>query len=351
MVSTKLLVGAAAVAVLITGAIAQTTSRIERINDPSTQQNSERSTEAPKKKVRTVYPNTQNAEQAVRESKSATGRADASKPGDVTPLPNAQPQPSAPASVTQAPSIPNPPTKAASESAPTATAQQSNTPSQPAAQPAPQERSGIVALDTQQQTSIGQAIARHDVKPLANVAFSMAVGTKVPSPVQLRALPADVATFVPQYRGYSYFAVEEQVVIVNPGTQEIVAIVPYTGAAPATRTVDAAPAARAAETSTAKARETPPAKSRKHVARKPTVSRPVKLNTGEQAVTRGTVTEHRRHSTEQRDATRSVRRQEYRERAPRAVTVEEYDEPVYREVAPRPRGFFGFFGGNADDDD
>ena len=94
---TNLLLGAAAVGVLITGAIAQTTSNIERIKDPAGQQNTARETE-PKKNVRTVYPNTQNAEQAAQQSKTAQGAADASKrqPGDAAPLPNAQ-QPSSPA--------------------------------------------------------------------------------------------------------------------------------------------------------------------------------------------------------------------------------------------------------------
>src|SRR6476659_5910639 len=51
---TSLLLGAAAVGVLITGAIAQTSSNIERIKDPAGHQNATPATE-PKKNVRTVY--------------------------------------------------------------------------------------------------------------------------------------------------------------------------------------------------------------------------------------------------------------------------------------------------------
>jgi len=413
-VRTNLLFGAAAVGVLITGAIAQTSSGIERIKDAAghskslstggeagksashTNQNGApaQQTSQPKKTVRTVYPNTQNAEQAVRDSKTAHGKAEASKPGDVTPLSTAQqpanqantaspaqtPQQNAQASSTQsAPvpgtqqSTPTPSTQTTQAStpapapsaqpttapqpttpqpAPTATAQQSTTTPQPA-QAAHQGSSGVIALDTQQQTSIGEAIARHNVKPLTNVTFSMAVGAKVPAAIQLRALPSDVATFVPQYRGYSYVVVEEQMVIVDPATQAIVAIVPYTASTVATRVAEPAPAPPAVETHTAKSREIHTAKPRKSVAQKPMVTRSVNLNTEEKSETR-------HPATEQRETTRSVSKREYREReavvhgyrarAPRGVTVEEQDEPVYRQVVPRPRGFFDFFRGNDDDD-
>ena len=190
----------------------------------------------------------------------------------------------------------------------------------------------MIALDTQQQTSIGQAMAQRGFKPLTNVTFSIAVGTKVPAAVQLRALPSDLATFVPQYRGYSFVVVEEQIVIVDPGTHEIVAIVPYTAAAPATRVVD-----------------TP--KPRTAGAEKPMVDRPVNLNTEEKAVSRRPATEQRSKTT------RSVSKRDYREeRAPRTVTIEEsaaqpwpgVPQPPFRrddddEVIVTPRPFFGLF--------
>jgi len=388
---TNLLLGTAAVGLLITGAIAQTSSSIERIKDPAAHQDAE-----PKKNVRTVYPNTQNAEQAIQQSKSARGGADASKqqPGDVTPLSTAQQssapiggkatppaqsqqsvqtpskQPNAPAASTSqttssAQQTPAPaaqttpaagqpasaqtakpvePSNAAAaapqQSAPTATAQQS---ASQASQPSHQGSTGVVALNTQQQTTIGETIAHHNVKPITNVSFSIAVGTKMPTAVQLRALPSDIATLIPQYRGYSYVVVEEQIVVVDPGSHEIVAIVPYTAAAPATRLVESpAPAKHTAE------------KKKPHapVAQKPMVSRSVNLHTDEKR-------QARRPATEKRRTTRSVAKREYREEhAPRAATVEEYADPnpvrVLRsprfvdeeddaDVAPRQGGFFGFF--------
>jgi len=324
--------------------------------------------------VRKVYPNTQNAEQAARESRSAQGKADASKPGDVTPVSNAKQQPSSESAAkapspaaqpaqppqqnaqTQSPQPTRPasaaqstPPSAQAASAPStppsassAAASQASAPAKPvAAQPTPQSNTGVVALDTQQQTSIGHAIAQRGIKPLTNVNFSIAVGTKVPAPVQLRALPADVVTFLPQYRGYSYVVVEEQIVVVNPGSHEIVAIVPFASSAPPTQTV---------ETSTIKTRERSKPKPGA-VAQKPMISRSVNLNTEERGAPR-------RHATEPRATLRTVTKREIREgeraprieveRAPRAVTVEESAAPVYREP-PRRRGFFGFF--RNDDDD
>jgi hypothetical protein len=152
----------------------------------------------------------------------------------------------------------------------------------------------------------------------------MAVGTVVPKSVQLRALPSDLVNFIPQYRGYSYVVVEEQIVIVDPAAHGIVAIVPFTQAAPETRVV-----------------ETDAQKTPAPVAQKPMVSRPVNLNTESRKVSR--------RATEQRKRSQSVTREVREERrTPRTVTIEEYDEPVYRPV-PRPRGFFGLFG-NYDND-
>jgi len=222
-----------------------------------------------------------------------------------------------------------------------------------------------VSLNTEQQTSVGQTIARHNVKPVTNVNFSIAVGTKVPTPVQLRALPSDLATFIPQYRGYSYFVVEEQIVIVDPGAHEIVAIIPYTGSSATAQTLEtsASKPRETVEASTPKPRsvkETSKPKPRS-VVQKPMTTRSVNLNTEDKSVASRHASEPRvtteksatpRHATEQKRATRTVSKREYREReaGPRAVTVEELQEPVYRE-APRRGGFFGLFRTNDDDDD
>jgi hypothetical protein len=44
--------------------------------------------------------------------------------------------------------------------------------------------------------------------------------------VHYAVLPQDIVRIVPQYRGFDYFLVEDEIVIVDPHTLEIVAIIP-----------------------------------------------------------------------------------------------------------------------------
>ena len=72
---------------------------------------------------------------------------------------------------------------------------------------------------------------------MTNVNFALSVGTVVPHDVHLATLPADVVEIVPQYRGYSFFVVKDEIVIVEPQSYKIVATLPYSGS-----TAAAAPA-------------------------------------------------------------------------------------------------------------
>ena len=65
--------------------------------------------------------------------------------------------------------------------------------------------------------------------PVTNVNFSLTVGTAVPRDVRLEPLPADIVEVVPQYRGYSFFAVRDEIVIVEPATMKIVQVLPRSG--------------------------------------------------------------------------------------------------------------------------
>jgi hypothetical protein len=90
-----------------------------------------------------------------------------------------------------------------------------------------------VNINDQQRTRISQSIARLDVKPMTTVNFSISVGTVVPRDVHLATLPADVVEIVPQYRGYSFFVVKDEIVIVEPSSYKIVATLPYSGSSTA----------------------------------------------------------------------------------------------------------------------
>jgi hypothetical protein len=80
-------------------------------------------------------------------------------------------------------------------------------------------------LSTEQRTKITTVIKGEHVQPLANVNFSISVGTRVPRTVSFHPLPAEVVTYYPEWRGYEFILVGDQIVVINPRTLEIVAVI------------------------------------------------------------------------------------------------------------------------------
>jgi hypothetical protein len=79
-------------------------------------------------------------------------------------------------------------------------------------------------LSTEQRTQITSVIKEQRVAPVTNVNFSISVGTRVPRDVTFHTLPERVVTIYPEWRRYKFIIVKEQIVIVDPNTYEIVAI-------------------------------------------------------------------------------------------------------------------------------
>lgn len=79
-------------------------------------------------------------------------------------------------------------------------------------------------LSTEQRTRITTVIREQRIAPVTNVNFSIAVGTRVPRTVSFHPLPVQVVSIYPQWRGYEFILVNEQIVVVNPRTLEIVAV-------------------------------------------------------------------------------------------------------------------------------
>jgi hypothetical protein len=83
-----------------------------------------------------------------------------------------------------------------------------------------------VALSRDQRSKIGATIRKHpSARVTADVNFNISVGATVPRSVHVVAVPEDVVEIVPQYEGYDYIVVGEQVLIVDPNTMEIVAVI------------------------------------------------------------------------------------------------------------------------------
>jgi hypothetical protein len=90
--------------------------------------------------------------------------------------------------------------------------------------------SGRIVVNGQQQGSLSTAIHQRNIQPVTNLNFSVAVGTLVPNSVKLVPVSDDIVAVLPQFRNYSFFVDERQeLVIVDPATKEIAALVPISG--------------------------------------------------------------------------------------------------------------------------
>jgi hypothetical protein len=79
-------------------------------------------------------------------------------------------------------------------------------------------------LSTEQRTEITNVIREQKIQPETNINFSVSVGTRVPQTVHFHPLPATIVSIYPDWRGYEFFLVRDQIIVVNPRTFEIVAI-------------------------------------------------------------------------------------------------------------------------------
>ena len=80
-------------------------------------------------------------------------------------------------------------------------------------------------LSTEQRTKITTVIRNEHAAPVNNVDFDITVGTRVPRErVSLRPLPSEVVSIYPEWRGYEFILVRDQILVVDPKTFEIVAI-------------------------------------------------------------------------------------------------------------------------------
>jgi hypothetical protein len=80
-------------------------------------------------------------------------------------------------------------------------------------------------LSTEQRTKITTVIKSQNVRPATNVNFSISVGTRVPRNVGFHPLPVEIVTIYPEWRGYEFFLVNNQIIVVNPRTLEIVDVI------------------------------------------------------------------------------------------------------------------------------
>lgn len=238
-------------------------------------------------------------------SNNSTGQAQTSQPSSQTNPPSNQAQTNPPAN-NQTQSA-NPPASGTNQaqsptgSNSTTTAQQPNSQQNTADRSSNTNVNASVNINDQQRTRISTSISHLNVQPLNNVNFSLSVGTAVPRDVRLQPLPAEVVEIVPQYRGYNFVLVKDEIVIVEPSSYKIVAVLPYSGSSTA-----AAPARTEQRKTTFTDRD-------REVIRKHAKARPVER---------------------ERQTTGSTVRTEIRrgERVPEGVEIDAFPDEVYREA-------------------
>jgi hypothetical protein len=81
-------------------------------------------------------------------------------------------------------------------------------------------------MSTEQSVKFRETLRGEKAERLTGVQFSISIGDEVPRSVRFHRLPARIVEYAPQYRGFDYILVGDDILIVDPGTHRIVAVIP-----------------------------------------------------------------------------------------------------------------------------
>ena len=82
------------------------------------------------------------------------------------------------------------------------------------------------SLTIEQRTKISASLKQQNAPPRANkVNFNTDIGTAIPGDIRRVPLPATVIDVYPVWRGYEYVMVEDEILIIDPMTLRIVAVI------------------------------------------------------------------------------------------------------------------------------
>jgi Protein of unknown function (DUF1236) len=84
--------------------------------------------------------------------------------------------------------------------------------------------SSNVSLTTEQKTTIRQTVLTGSAPRVTNVNFDIKIGTVVPRTVRIAPLPVTLIEIQPAWRGYMYFVYNDEIIVVEPGTLRIIAV-------------------------------------------------------------------------------------------------------------------------------
>ena len=148
----------------------------------------------------------------------------AQAPAKETPAPTAQaPVKEKPAETAQTPTVAKP--QAAEHGGNAQTSEPPNSRTAPVTAKDETKSGPPAALSSEQHTKIRDTLRVEKSERLTNVPFSTKVGEAIPGTVHLYVLPVSIMEYAPQYRGYEYIMVGDQILIVDPRTMRIVAVI------------------------------------------------------------------------------------------------------------------------------
>ncbi len=81
-------------------------------------------------------------------------------------------------------------------------------------------------LSSSQRLRIGNYVRAHRFHRLTSAGFPLVVGGYVPRSYSIYDVPEDFVEYVPEYEGYKYIVVGNELLIIDPETWEIVAVIP-----------------------------------------------------------------------------------------------------------------------------
>jgi hypothetical protein len=81
-----------------------------------------------------------------------------------------------------------------------------------------------VSLTTEQKTTIRTTVLTSSAPRVTNVNFDIKVGVVIPRTVRVAPLPVTIVEIEPEWRGYMYFVSGDEIIIVEPRSLRIVAV-------------------------------------------------------------------------------------------------------------------------------
>jgi hypothetical protein len=81
-----------------------------------------------------------------------------------------------------------------------------------------------VSLSTEQKTTIREKVLTSSAPRVSTVDFDVRVGTVVPRTVRIEQVPATLVEIRPEWRSYRYFVYKDEIIIIEPDTLRIVAV-------------------------------------------------------------------------------------------------------------------------------